>query len=112
MAVILLIYEREYSSASFNSNKEKNDKTETTARLFCCCLGKPQQLHPRELFVGEKIPKLETMEGIECQKSLPIQQSEETGVGGSPYSLAIVAEVCSKQSSFILLFQHTIQSEK
>lgn len=33
------------------------------------------------------------MEGIECQKSLPIQESEETRVwGGNPYSLAIVAE--------------------
>lgn len=58
MAIILLIYEREQHSASFNSNKEKNYKTEATGRLFCCCLGKPQQLHPRELFVGEKDPQI------------------------------------------------------
>lgn len=33
------------SSASFNSNNEKNCKTGVIAMLFYCCLGKPQQLH-------------------------------------------------------------------
>lgn len=74
--------------------------------LFYCCLGKPQQLHRHILgsyLQGRKTSKLETMEGIECQKSLPIQESEEIkGVwGGNPYYLVIRAEVYSKHSKVL-----------